>query len=68
MEFLGFKQCMEYLIGCDPLITTFVSDRHRAIACHMRKVLKNIIHYFDIWHIKKSKQFLKCIIIINQPH
>jgi hypothetical protein len=54
MEFLAFKQCMEYLIGFDLLITTFVSDRHTSIAKHMKQVLKNIIHYFDLWHIKKS--------------
>ena len=55
MEFQAFKQCMEYLIGCDLFITTFISDRHTTIASHMKKVLENIIHYFDLWHIKKSK-------------
>ena len=53
MEYLSFKQCMEYLMGFDLLITTFVSDRHITIAKHMKQVLKNIIHYFDLWHIKK---------------
>ena len=55
MEFMGFKQCMEYLVGCGILITMFISDRHTAIASHMKKVLTNIVHYFDIWHLKKSK-------------
>ena len=55
MEFLAFKLCMEHLIGLNLLITTFVSDRHTAIAKHMKEVLKKIIHYFDLWHIKKSK-------------
>lgn len=55
MEFEGFKQCMEYLIGYGILITTFTSDRHTAIASHMKKVFSNVIHYFDIWHLKKSK-------------
>ena len=55
MEFVGFKQCMEYLIGYGLLITTFISDRHVSIASHMKKVLRNIVHYFDMWHLKKSK-------------
>jgi len=55
MEFEGFKQCMEYLLGSGILITTLISDRHKSIASHMKKVLKNITHYFDLWHLKKSK-------------
>ncbi|KAK3745840.1 hypothetical protein QZH41_014931 [Actinostola sp. cb2023] len=54
MEFEGFKQSMEYLIGYGILINTFISDRHVSIACHMKKVLTNIVHYFDIWHLKKK--------------
>lgn len=59
MELVGFKQCMEYLIGYGLLITTFISDRHVQIASHMKKVLTNIVHYFDIWHLKKSKDIDK---------
>ncbi|XP_015765439.1 PREDICTED: uncharacterized protein LOC107344300 [Acropora digitifera] len=54
MEFMGFKQCMEYLLGCGITITTFISDRHTSIASHMKKVLTHIIHYFDIWHLKEK--------------
>lgn len=57
MECMAFQQCMEYLIGYGLLITTFISDRHISIASHMSKVLKTIVHYFDIWHLKKSKLF-----------
>lgn len=60
MEFMGFKQCMDYLLGCGVLITTFISDRHTTIASHMKKVLTKIVHYFDLWHLKKSK-----LLIIN---
>jgi len=59
MEFMGFKQCMDYLLGCGVLITTFISDRHTTIASHMKKVLPKIVHYFDIWHLKKSKLLIK---------
>ena len=55
MEFMGFEQCMQYLLGYGILIQTFISDRHIKIASHMKTVLKNIFHYFDVWHLKKSK-------------
>ncbi|KAK3721668.1 hypothetical protein QZH41_013818, partial [Actinostola sp. cb2023] len=56
MEFESFKQSMEYLIGYGILINTFISDRHVSIASHMKKVVTNIVHYFDIWHLKKSSE------------
>ena len=59
MEFMGFKQCMDYLLGCGVLITAFISDRHTTIASHMKKMLTKIVHYFDIWHLKKSKLLIK---------
>ena len=55
MEFMAFKECMNYLIGYGLVITTFISDRHVSIASHMKKVLTRITHYFHIWHLKKSK-------------
>ena len=55
MEFLAFKQCMEFLIAYGLTIATFISDRHVSIASHMKTVLSGIVHYFDIWHLKKSK-------------
>lgn len=55
MEFEGFQQCMNYLIGYGIVIATFISDRHIGIASHMKKVLTNIVHYFDLWHLKKSE-------------
>ena len=55
MEFMGFKSCMEFLIGYGLLITAFVSDRHVSIAAYMKRSLTAITHYFDIWHLKKSK-------------
>jgi len=54
MEFMGFKECMNFLLGYGIVITSFISDRHVSIASHMRKVLTGITHYFDIWHLKKK--------------
>lgn len=55
MEFMAFRQCMDFLILYGLIITTFISDRHVSIASHMKKVLHKIKHYFDIWHLKKSE-------------
>ena len=57
MEFMAFKQCMDFLLAYGLVITTFISDRHVSIASHMKKVLNKIVHYFDIWHLKKSEKF-----------
>ena len=55
MEFMGFKECIDFLLGYGIIITSFMSDRHVSIASHMKKVLTGITHYFDIRHLKKSK-------------
>ncbi|XP_028518525.1 uncharacterized protein LOC110250843 [Exaiptasia diaphana] len=55
MEYVGFKNCMEFLLEENGLpISTFVSDRHTSICSHMKKELKDIKHYFDLWHLKKK--------------
>jgi hypothetical protein len=53
MEYEGFCRSMEYLLTL-VAVKTFVSDRHSSITKHMREKLSDIIHYFDIWHLKKS--------------
>ena len=67
MEFMGFKECINFLLGYGIIITSFISDRHVSIASHIKKVLTGITHYFDIWHLKKSKNQtqLKSVIIYN---
>ena len=66
MEFMGFKECINFLLGYGIIITSFISDRHVSIASHM-KMLTGITHYFDIWHLKKSKNQtrLESVIIYN---
>ena len=54
MEFMGFQKCMDFLVGFGIVIAAFISDRHTQIASHMKNVLSNITHYFDLWHLKKS--------------
>ena len=55
MEFLAFQNCMDYLSGKDVLFNILITDRHTQIAKHMRENLGHITHYFDLWHLRKSK-------------
>lgn len=55
MEYMAFQNCMAYILGYGLVIGTFISNRHLQIARHMRQHLGQITHYFDLWHIKKSK-------------
>jgi len=64
MEFWGHQKAFAFLLGTGMIIKAFVSDRHLAITKWMReecpkeckKQRKPVIkHYFDLWHIGKSK-------------
>lgn len=55
MEFYGFKTCMKSLLDNGLNIGWLVTDRHTSIAKFMREEYSNIKHFFDLWHIKKSK-------------
>ena len=55
MEYMGFQASMDYLLGCGLEIATLITDRHGSVTKHMREQLPEIIHYFDLWHLKKSK-------------
>lgn len=72
MEFMGHQQAFAFLLGTGMLITAFISDRHSQIARWMRvecpkkckEIGKPVIaHFFDLWHIGKSKLLNKQIII-----
>ena len=66
---MAFQHCMDFWLACSLLITTFISDRHSTIASHMKNILTNIVHYFNIWHLKKNKDIpvftitVDCIIL-----
>ena len=65
MEYEDFNRSIDYLIGREIVISTFVSDRHSSIAKHMREKKTDIVHYFDLWHLKKSKTNVKLKIIYS---
>jgi hypothetical protein len=54
---------MVFLLGCEVVMSTFISDRHGSISKHTKAKLANVKHYFDLWHLKKSKW---CTKIMNR--
>ena len=54
MEYLAFQECMEYMSTCGLNYDTLVTDRHSTISKHMREKMKDVKHYFDLWHLRKS--------------
>lgn len=65
MEYAGFQRAMKHLLDSGFEISALVSDRHLSIAKHMREQLPMITHYFDLWHLKKSKFDLKLFIVYD---
>jgi len=65
MEFMALKECINFLLAYGIIIKCFISDCHVSIASHMKKVLTEITHYFDIWHLKKSKGLVQVESEIN---
>lgn len=54
---MAFQQSMDFLLRNKIQVRALVTDRHTSIARHMRDNLKDIDHYFDLWHLKKSNVF-----------
>ncbi|KAK3721677.1 hypothetical protein QZH41_013825, partial [Actinostola sp. cb2023] len=54
MEYMAFDRAMTFLLGRGLSISTLISDRHTSIVKHMREKMTRIIHYFNLWHIKKK--------------
>ena len=55
MEFLAFQQCMSYLQKQGVTLESLITDRHSSIAKYMREQFTKVSHYFDLWHLRKSK-------------
>lgn len=63
MEYTAFQRCMEYVNSCGMSYDTLVTDRHTSIAKHMREKLKEVKHYFDLWHLRKSLFFRNALFL-----
>ena len=55
MEFEGFKRSLQFLENNGFDVTTFISARHLFNAEYFREERKDVLHYFDLWHSKKSR-------------
>jgi hypothetical protein len=55
MEYLAFQHSMARLKQEQIKLDSLVTDRHSSITKHMRENEKSVKHYFDLWHLRKSK-------------
>ena len=58
----GLIRCMEDLEANQISIGTLITDRHPSIRKYIREEYPEITHYFDVWHIAKSKSDIVIII------
>ena len=56
-ELEGLKRAVVWLEDvCGLTIDTIITDRNRQIAKWIREHLAKVKHFYDVWHIAKSKQ------------
>ena len=55
MELEGLVRVVKKLQGFGLEIGTLITDRHTQITKWVREELPNTIHYYDVWHVAKSK-------------
>ena len=46
---------MSYLQNEGVTLESLITDRHSSIAKYMREKFAKVSHYFDLWHLGKSK-------------
>ena len=54
MELDSFKRVIDRLQVCGIKIGSIATDRHKQIRSYIRKLLKYILHQFDVWHVGKN--------------
>lgn len=55
MEPEGFRRCRKELEDKGARLKSITTDRNRSIAKYVREQMPDTAHYFDVWHIAKSK-------------
>ena len=55
MELEGFKRGLAELQSNNITIDSLVTDRHPSVRKYVRENHTDITHWFDIWHVAKSK-------------
>ena len=59
MEIEGLIRAVQYLKSHGLVIDQFVTDHHKQIAKYFHEKLPDTKHYYDVWHVAKSKLIKK---------
>ncbi|CAN7945635.1 unnamed protein product, partial [Ixodes hexagonus] len=55
MEKEGLLRSLAFTMDKQLTVQSLATDRHRSIGKHMREKEPGILHFFDVWHVSKSK-------------
>lgn len=55
MEKKGLLRSLAFTRDKGLTVRSLTTDRHRSIAKHLREKEPAILHFFDVWHVSKSK-------------
>lgn len=55
MEKEGLQRVLDFLQHENMTVDILVTDRHRQINKWLRENYPSITHYYDVWHVAKSK-------------
>lgn len=55
MEKEGLIRSLAFAREKELTVRSLATDRHRSIAKHMREKEPAVLHFFDVWHVSKSK-------------
>lgn len=64
MELEGLKRCREELENVCVSVASMTTDQHLSIAKYIREDWKEIVHYYDTWHIAKGMSTQAIMVII----
>ena len=69
MELEGLKRCRKYLEDKKLTVAELTTDRHTGVINYLHKEWPEVRHYFDTWHVAKSKLlrifFFRCIQLLG---
>ena len=58
MEKEGLVRSLNFLEDSGVTGTSIVTDRHPQIQKFLREEMDYMVHYYDVWHISKSKYIM----------
>jgi GH18 family chitinase len=63
-ELEGLKRCRQQLSDVRLEVHALTTDRHRSVKAYVRDHWGEVTHYYDSWHIGKSKQ-IKLMLVLK---